>query len=164
MKEDDKRNLYRYLAVFFGFVLIALILLYIYLPKNCEYDKKCLNQAFANCERAKAFEVINSNTYLYEIKGSYKDYCRLNVKVMEISSYQQDIKTALENKGMLCRIPKSNTNVSIENVNNLLDYCTGPLKESMLELMIKRLYEVIISNIGQISLDMQNSITKTKTL
>lgn len=164
MKEDKKRELYRYLTVFFGLVLVVLILLYIYLPKNCEYNKTCLDKSFRNCERAKAFQLINGNTYLYEVKGNWKDYCRLNVKVMEISSYQQDIKDALENKGMLCRIPKSNTNVSILDVNNMLDYCTGPLKESMLELMIKRLYEVIVSNIGQISMEMQNSLNKTKTL
>ena len=51
MKQEKKRELYRYLAIFFGIVLIALILLYIYYPKDCEYNKNCLDRSFKNCER-----------------------------------------------------------------------------------------------------------------
>lgn len=162
MKEEKKREFYRYSAVLFGVILVVLILLYIYLPKNCGYNKKCLDSSFKNCVKANAFLVVNSNTYLYEIKGSWKDYCRVNIKVMDVAGSDLETKEKLEGKGMLCRIPKVNTNVTIDNVNNLLDYCTGSLKESMLELIIQRLYEVIVSNIGKISVEMQNSLNNTR--
>jgi len=162
MNQGKKRELYRYLAIIFGLILIILILLFIYYPKNCEYKKSCLDSSFKNCERANSFLVIEGNTYLYEIKGSWKEYCRVNIKVMDVASSDKYLKETLENKGMLCRIPKTQiTNVSIDKVDNLLDYCTGPLKESMLELIIKRLYEVIIANIGRISVEMQNSLNTT---
>lgn len=162
MKQEKKREVYRYLAVLFGLVLVALILLYIYYPKNCEYNKSCLDSSFKSCTRANSLLVVEGNTYLYQIKGSWNDYCRVNIKVMDVASSDKYIKETLENKGMLCRIPKTQiTNVSIDKISNLLDYCTGPLKESMLELIIKRLYEVIIANIGKISVEMQNSLNKT---
>jgi len=161
MKQEKKRELYRYLAIFFGIVLIALILLYIYYPKDCEYNKNCLDRSFKNCERARSFLVGGGNTYSYYIRGSSGDFCRIDIKAMEVAGSDPYTKSLLENKAMSCRIPKADTNVSISNTNNLLDYCTGPLKESMLEMIIKRLYEVIVSNIGQISLEMQNSLNKT---
>ncbi|MBU0929475.1 MAG: hypothetical protein KJ623_00180 [Nanoarchaeota archaeon] len=161
MKDSKKRELYRYLAITFGAILVILILLYLYLPKDCKYEKKCLEDSFKNCAKANSFQIVKGNTYFYEVMGSWKDYCRVNIKVMEIAGSDNYTKSLLENKGMLCRIPKEQlNNVSITNVDNLLDYCTGPLKESMLELIIKRLYEVVIANIGKISVDMQNSLNK----
>ncbi len=161
MKEERKRELYRYIAVIFGIILIALILCYIYYPKYCDYNRQCLDKSFSNCERANSFLVLNGNTYLYSIKGYSGDYCKMDIKVMEATGSDAYTRSQIENKAMSCKIPKEDTNVSVDNVNNMLDYCTGPLKESMLELIIKKLYEVIVANIGPITKEMQNSLNKT---
>ena len=159
----NKREVYRYLVVIFGCILIVLILAYMYLPKNCEYSSKCLDQSLKNCERSNSLQIVNGNTYFYQIKASWKEDCNIKIKVLEVAGADLETKQLLDKKDMFFKIPKNKlSNLTIENVNNILDYCTGTLKESMLELMIKRLYEVIVSNIGPITVEMQNSFNKTR--
>ena len=41
-------------------------------------------------------------------------------------------------------------------MNNIIQYCTGPLKESLYELIVKRMYELIIVNLGEIAEEAKN--------
>ena len=46
--------------------------------------------------------------------------------------------------------------LEILEMNNIMQYCTGPLKESLYELIIKRMYELIIVNLGEIAEEAKN--------
>ena len=60
--------------------------------------------------------------------------------------------TLLEGKSMTCTIPKSEMKKQdVLNMENIMPYCTGPLKESLYQLIVKRMYELIIVNLKEIS-------------
>ena len=62
---------------------------------------------------------------------------------------------------MLCLIPKSELSlININEVENLLKYCTGQLKEGIYEIIIKKMYSIIISNLGEILGEVQTSLIK----
>ena len=42
----------------------------------------------------------------------------------------------------------------ITKINNLNDYCTGQLKETILSITVEKLYEIIVKNIGNITLQL----------
>ncbi|MDD5132980.1 MAG: hypothetical protein PHD81_03395 [Candidatus Nanoarchaeia archaeon] len=141
-------------------VLIILSIIYFFVPKNCNYNEECFNKVLEKCGRAQVFKVIDFNTYLYEVKGTYKGNCLLNIKVMELAGVQEEIvKEKLENRGMLCKIPKDKLQtIDLTNLDILLDYCTGPLKEGLLEIIIQKFYEQVVTNIGPISAEMQKQL------
>lgn len=140
--------------------LIVLAGIYFFVPKNCNYNEECFNSILEKCGRAQVFKVIDANTYLYEVKGTYKGNCLINIKVMELAGVQEDIvKEKLENAGMLCKIPKDKLQtINLQDLDILLDYCTGPLKEGLLEIIIQKFYEQVVSNIGPISAEMQKQL------
>ena len=53
---------------------------------------------------------------------------------------------------MTCKIPKKQLpNTNLIEMNNIMEYCSGPLKESLYELIIKRMYELVIINLAEIA-------------
>ena len=62
---------------------------------------------------------------------------------------------------MKCLVPKNElSNVNFNEVENLLGYCTGSLKEGIYEILIKKMYGIIISNLGEILGEVQLNLIK----
>ena len=57
---------------------------------------------------------------------------------------------------MECNVPFEITEIT--NTNDIIDYCSGPLKESIYELIIKKMYGVIAQNLGSIISEVEQNI------
>lgn len=136
-------------------ILIFLFAFFIYysglIKPSCTTDA-CFNQALQKCSPVSYDKLKNNNLYSYEISRSLFSYCNLNIKFEEAAlGSEVEIKTLLEGKSMHCKLPKSNLkNIDINEMKDLLNYCSGPLKEGLYELMIKKMYSLIIGQMSSI--------------
>ena len=155
----DKKKVLIYLAV----ILFALIILYFFSSDNCGTDKSCFNKNTKKCTLSKLTMESQGNILSYEIRGRSGNDCIVNVKMLKLSEGTPvDITNKLEGKSMVCKIKKGFTTNFLENLDKTLNSCTGPLKESMLELIIEKLYALIIQNIGKIAVELQDVLKPTK--
>ena len=74
-----------------------------------------------------------------------------------------ELKNALEGKSMKCSITREILKEKpIKEIKTLNDYCTGQLKEAMLELSLNKLYEIVIKNLGPLTTEFKNYIESSK--
>ncbi len=138
-----------------GTVIIAVALFVAFqlgaFKKNCE-DEQCFISALKDCSYAKYTGVRNLNYYQYTTHGRTNGNCAVEVKLVKMALGTDPKKVEkFEGKWMNCEIPASEIDkMTTFNFDNMLNYCSGPLKEAMYELMIEKLYTVIIQNMGAI--------------
>lgn len=148
-----KKNQKKVIA--FLLVLAALILIVLLgTANNCKEDKECFDNSAARCARAMATLEKEGNILNYEIEGKKDDSCLIDVKLIRLSEGQSvSMRQALEGRDMKCSIPlEILQNKSIVEIENTNDYCTGPLKEATLEITLEKMYEIIVKNIGPITI------------
>jgi len=128
--------------------------------KTCN-DEDCFMKSLQTCSYAKWLSIKNYNYYLYTIEGNTDSSCKIDVelkKMAEGTPIDQLIK--FEGKWMKCTIPQTEiTKMTSANFDNMLTYCTGPLKEAMYELIIEKLYTIIIQNMGSIMGAVEDTLT-----
>jgi len=129
-----------FLAFFFGIV-----------KKTCT-DEECFSDALKKCGMARYLKLQNYNYYRYTIEGTRGDECLINVELVKMAlGSPQDKIDLFEGKGMTCRVPKKELSLmQSSKIEGMLKYCSGPLKEAMYQLIIEKLYTLIVSNMGQI--------------
>ncbi len=156
----EKKRVYFYLAVFL--VVLSIILYYFGLFKGTCEDEKCFHEAASLCSPKKYNQNVNNNIYNYVISRSFGENCKIRVSLdRSAEGTDFDTRGKLEGKSMKCLVPKSElNNVNFNEVENLLGYCTGPLKEGMYEIIIKKMYGIIISNLGEILGEVQLGLIK----
>jgi len=147
--DESKKKVSRWKILLLGLLIVAfIILLILTFTKNCREDKVCFSEAFSKCMKAKVVSVDDGNKYLYEIQGSQEDSCVIAVHIQEMEmNVSTTIKERLTGKGMVCEVP---SNVDIYNTKELSAYCTGPLKEALLQMTVEKLYGFIIKTFGQV--------------
>lgn len=145
-------------------VVILIVIAAIFLltkPKNCGSDDSCFNSAVGRCSKAKVNTLSDDNKYIYEILGKKGNNCIIEVTLLKLSESQPyDLKKALEGKSMKCAISTEMLqNQTIKQITNLNDYCTGPLKESILQITLDEMYDIIVKNIGPLTSNFKNRLT-----
>ena len=129
-------------------------------PK-CNTDQ-CFNENLQKCSPVKYTRLQNNNLYKYTVSRSLGSKCKLTVenKKMAIGT-DFDIKNLLEDKSMKCKIPKSKlSEIELGNMKDLLSYCTGPLKEGMYELLLKRMYSLVVSQMADIVKEAEKTLER----
>jgi hypothetical protein len=149
---------FRYLPRF-AIALIILVGIFVlayytgFTREYCGSDTSCFEAKAASCSPAEVYTSNNNNVYYYKISPTITNKCLLKVKFVraqEGTSY--DHVSLLEGKSMTCKIPKKQLpNTNLIEMNNIMEYCSGPLKESLYELIIKRMYELVIINLAEIA-------------
>ena len=140
-----------FLIWFFGFSDI--------IKKNCKQDTNCFNEALAKCKSVKYIHIEDNNIYDYVIEGSKKDSCIVSIKLRRMGiGTPVDLVNKLEGKNMGCNIPKANLNARIDEIKDLLNFCSGNLKEGIYEIIIDRLYGLILKNLGGIITEIDKEI------
>lgn len=127
--------------------------------KNCK-DESCFKQALDNCDYAKMLTTKNLNYYLYTIKGTQNGNCKVEISLEKMATGTPPERVAaFEGKKMACYIPRTEI-AKIEDFefNSMLNHCTGPLKEAMYELIIEKLYTIIIQNMGEVIVAVEDTI------
>ena len=149
-------------------VLIAISLVWLvffsgyFFKKNCVDDRTCFNASFSACEPAKFQTIQDSNFYRYTIHGFRGDSCRITVTLEKMAAGTPvQLIDKFEGKSMSCSIPRERLKEgSFEEVEDILNHCTGPLKEAIYELVIDRMYGLILQNFGEILDRVENDLFK----
>ncbi len=115
-------------------------------------DDSCFNANLNKCYPSTYTKIRNNNVYEYDIGISLFSKCKLDITMKKTAEgTDQDIKQSIEGKSMSCKIPKTiASKIKVDDFENMLSYCTGPLKEGMYELMLKRMYGLVVSQMSNI--------------
>ena len=152
MKNNNRKK--EVLAISFIVIAILASIIILNYERKCGYDQDCINEAARKCYKAEAFREENSNTLKYQIIGKSGDNCKIKVTITEVNPLADyETKQLFQGKHMVCEIPKDQP---ITESKEIIDYCSGPLKESIYELIIKKMYNYIAQNIGEIISNMQS--------
>lgn len=161
-----KRGFYR--KGLFLVLIAAIIIAFIFffpgiIKKDCKQDKECFSQAFEECKPSKYLVLIDNNYYSYTIKDKNSDSCILRIKLEKMAvGTPIDLLEKFEGKSMTCRIPIERLDTEIEEISNIINFCTGPLKESIYELIIEKLYGLVLRNMGELISQVQEQLYEIK--
>ncbi len=148
------------------FIIIIIIAIAIWLfffsnviKKNCA-TIECFNEQAVRCKATKFTGIVDNNVFKYTIKGSKGDSCLVKIELDKMGiGTPIELIELFEGKSMECKIPKDKIkDISINKMENVINYCTGPLKESIYELIIKKLYGLVVQNIGEILKEADKSL------
>ena len=156
----EKKMLYIYCSIFF--IALFIILYYFGVFKTTCDDDACFKDATTFCSPKKYEKSVDNNIYKYVISRSLGENCKIRVSLERSAEGTDfDTKEKLEGKFMECLVPKAELSaVNFNEVENLLGYCTGPLKEGIYEILIKMMYGIIISYLGEILGEVQLNLIK----
>ena len=156
----EKRGI---IVIVIALAIIAIFLIFWTYEKNC-YTDECFDNAARKCNKAEYVKIDNGNTFKYDIERSYGDSCRLNIKIEEIDdAHGQELKNLFQGKSMTCDIPKDKFNVEFLKLENSIDYCHGILKEAMYELILQRIYDLAVKQIGDVVFEIEDVLEKVKS-
>jgi len=143
-----------FLTVFFAY--------YFGLVKKTCTTEECFQQSLQKCDMSAYAKVQNFNYYVYTIEGKSKNMCKLNINLAKMAAGSPPEKIDIfEGKDMNCMIPMEEiSTASTEEINSIIKYCTGPLKEAMYEQIIQKLYTIVVGNLGEIIEDIEETLNK----
>lgn len=114
-------------------------------PKKCP-DSFCFKDSFYKCKNSYWIKEDSKAAWYYQIIGKAgKNFCDVNVKLLKMK--QGDIETeSLTGKEMVCKVHISESDYPEENIKN----CTGVLKEEIQDIIIQRMHNYLLENLGDI--------------
>ena len=131
------------------------------IKKNCA-TIECFNEQAVRCKATKFTGVVDNNIFKYTIKGSTGNSCKIEIELDRMGvGTPIELIDLFEGKSMECKIPIDKIKeIHINKMENVINYCTGPLKESIYELIIKKLYGLVVQNIGEILKEVDKELFK----
>jgi hypothetical protein len=146
-------NIKALLALIFLIIIMA-GLLYILISKERCLSQGCFLNSLWKCKEVTFTNAQENSTWYYSIKGVSADKCEVYVEVKRLVT-DAETSAALTGKSMMCDVPKDLAGSFMPE--SKIEYCHGLLKESIQDLIIKRMHLFIVQNIGQIN---QSSVAK----
>lgn len=134
-------------------LVVAVFLQFFYAPK-CK-NLACWDEKLRDCDRAKYINDAVDVNWKYIIKGKSGDKCVVVVEVINVKKGLMKTRV-VEGKKMECYLPEGVIMAPESDIN----LCQGRLKEEMQTMIIEKLHQYIIENIGEISEEL-NKITET---
>lgn len=133
------------IILIFALIIFTGYFLFFY-ERECE-DAECFVDAMKNCKAVSWIRSDDQASWLYTIKGrAAGDSCEIEVKLLEVKQGTIDSEK-LAGKDMLCTMQKGDTSFPEKDISR----CTGQLKEEMQDLIIQRMHNYLLKNVGQIS-------------
>ncbi len=133
-------------------VIVGLIAAYFFVfTKSCS-SEECFLQSLRSCDRASYTVNNEGNVWQYSIQNSLsfsQNECTVRVKNLQIAS-ENPLAKQVQGKSMLCKIPREFSGAYVQ-IESKLEFCSGPLKESLQDFLIDQLYKYIVQNIGEIT-------------
>ena len=108
------------------------------------------SQEFTNslntCKRVSWIREDVQASWLYTIKGNEKgDACKIEVQLLKIKQGTIDTEK-LQGQEMICTMLKTETQFPEKNIAQ----CTGKLKEDLQDIIIQRMHNYLLENVGEI--------------
>lgn len=149
------------ILIVFSILIIALAIFYHYgyLKKTCDTEE-CFIKSLNHCTPAKYFMSQDYNIYRYAVMGTREGHCRVDISLVKMAEGTPILKVQrFEGKEMKCLIGRDKLNtIDTIKIDNVLNYCSGELKEAMYEEIIEKLYTLLVSNLGDAVKDLKSQI------
>ena len=144
----------RYPLYVFVFIVVALVtFLYFWTEVEACDSWECFNDNLKSCERT-TFIGGDDMIFEYEILGEFNSHCQVDVKLLQANLGVQE-SLSLEDKAMVCDVPLGVVILPGSDIGS----CHGLLKEALQDQIIEKLYSYVVSNVGQISLEVLDPAT-----
>jgi len=99
-----------------------------------------------NCKRVSWVREDAQATWIYTIKGNAKgDACKIEVQLSKMKQGTIDSEK-LQGKEMECILLKTETRFPEKDISQ----CSGELKEDLQEIIIQRMHNYLLKNVGEI--------------
>ena len=145
----EKRRVWQ---IIIGAVIVILIAALIWFNffyyRNCE-NKTCFNDYLRDCKKAK-FNSFGNMSFEYTVLGKSAESCNVNVNWLKGDLNNQD-SLKLESKSMVCSIPLG----AVIQPESDISLCHGILKEGLQDLIIQKLHNYLVQNLGKINSEIQ---------
>lgn len=126
------------LVVFTGYFLI-------FYARPC-IDSTCFVSAMETCKRVSWIREDAQASWLYVVKGNAKgDACKVQVKLLKMKQGTIDSEK-LQGQQMTCIVQKGETQFPEKDISR----CSGVLKEELQDLIIQRMHNYLLANVGEI--------------
>jgi len=140
------------LIIFVLLVLLVATYFTFFFSYTCK-DLACFQAHQEKCAKTKFIKDNEEMTWEYNIIGKSNTQCEIEVKIEKIKKGALD-KKILEGKSMTCYLPLGD----IDSPEEKISLCHGLLKEELQGLMIQKLHEYVVENIGEISEELKKVI------
>ncbi len=138
----------KYPPYLFTFIVVALVtFLYFWTEVEACDSWECFNDNLKSCERT-TFIGGDDMIFEYTILGEFDSNCQVDVRLLQANLGVQE-SLSLENKDMVCDVPLGVVILPESDIGS----CHGILKEALQDQIIEKLYSYVVSNVGQISLE-----------
>ena len=131
-------------------LIIALIVFtgyYIFFYESECGDAQCFVDSMKNCKPVSWIRGDEQASWLYRIDGKAEgESCNIIVKLLEVKQGTIDSEVLI-GKEMTCTMQKGDTRFPEKDIS----MCTGVLKEEMQDLLIQRMHNYLLENVGQIN-------------
>lgn len=142
-------NIQKRVGIALIILIIALIIFTGYFlffhVRQCE-DAECFVDAMSHCKKVSWIREDIQASWLYTITGNAKgDACNVEVQLLKIKGGTID-NEKLQGKKMTCTILKSEIRLPEKDLLN----CEGELKEELQDLIIQRMHNYLLKNVGEV--------------
>ena len=117
----------------------------IFSAKECR-DLECYNNSLLNCKKIWVIREEDNYVWRYEIlKFNDENSCNVETRLLKVKAGKLNVED-LQGKSMICRVQRVD---DIFPEKDMLR-CSGVLKEKLQEIIIDRMHNYIIQNLGEI--------------
>ncbi len=136
------------LIVFVAFLVVTYFVFF-HASKCSEIN--CWEYKLKECKKAKYVNHDIDVSWEYEIKGKERDSCEVEVEALQVVTGLARSRI-IEGKSMNCFIPLDNEGKTIVVAPEAdINLCHGRLKEELQTLMIEKLHQYVLENVGEIA-------------
>ena len=133
-------------------IAIAAVYFTFFFTRECK-DKGCFDSALGKCKRVWFLDDVQDATWVYTINGKSGNQCEVYVELKKLKQGKVEL-LSLEGEGMTCSLPLG----SVSSPQGNLIRCHGLLKEEMQNVIITRLHNYILSNLGKLSEELEKPL------
>jgi len=117
-----------------------------FIPNACD-SFECYERALYDCDRVWLIKEDDSYIWRYEVLNAvHSNSCNVKVRLLKLKDGNMKIET-LQNKEMICVVDR------VDDVFPEKDMarCNGPLKEELQQVIIDRMHNYLLENLGEIN-------------
>lgn len=124
--------------------IVYLGYLFIYQAEKCE-NLSCFQEALETCKKVFFIREDPSAVWRYEVLNGKDNTCNIEVVLLKMSEGEIVVED-LQGKSMVCEVHKGGDKFPEKDMLR----CSGVLREELQEILIQRMHNYLLKNIGEI--------------
>jgi hypothetical protein len=150
--KKTKRQRRAVIFLILALVFIALAVKFTFFTASSCFDAECFQEMMRDCKSATYINDDDEATWHYEIMGKEQGLCEIEVILLQVKKGELEAEK-LSGLDMVCSYPIG----FVLYPEKDLEQCHGRLKEELQAIVIRKLHQHIIENLGEISEELANA-------